>query len=801
MTSVLTGNLPAPLTELVGRARELSAVAEAIERARLVTIVGPGGVGKTRLALAAAGRAATDFEETWWVELGGVAGEGLVASTILATCEVTEAPGEEPLAVVARHFGDRRALLVLDNCEHVAEECATFAQRALVGAAGLRVLATSREPLAVGGERVLRLAGLDARHEGEAFQLFLERAEAMGFVPAEGEHEMIAHVCERLDGLPLAVELAAARTGILSVAEIARRLDDADVLLRQTSRTAPPRHRTLDDALAWSHELLPPREQLLFAILSVFRGSFSLLAAESVSSAAGIERRDVLPLLGALVDKSLVQVADRGAEHRYRLLNTIHTYAATRLDALAERDAVRAAHAEFFLSLAAQARDGLEGPEQARWLERLELEHENMRTVLREHRASRPDVAGRLAALLWPFWYRRGYYHEARSWLEQAAAATDGMEPQVAADVLASAGAAAFLQCDYGPGGEQLARARELYEAGGDKMGVAGVLQRLGSIAREQGRYEEAIAMHTAAGELWRELGDPGGIAASEDMLAFVAWLQNDGETARRHADVALEHFETNGLRQETAGALVNRAMASVCLGQRDGAEALLRRALAIAREISFLEGIAWAANELGALTHGEDTQSGALLAESLRTHVALGDRWRTASLLETIAVLLLAEREPAQAVQTIAAASALRELLAAPVPPVERPALEAAMEGLRERLGEAEFTRAWARGLGTRVERAVELALAGAPGADDDAPQASADGLAAYELTEREVAVLRLLSGGLTNREIGAELYISPGTAAIHVSNILRKLRVASRVQAAGIAHQLGLAATAGGD
>ncbi len=521
MPTVLDGNLPTPLTALVGRREELAALDGLISRARVVTILGPGGAGKTRLAIAAAEHAAERIDGgTWWVELSDVAGPDQFGEAILTACELAEAPGQQALEALAEHFGQQRALLVLDNCEHVAEECATIAQRLLSSAGGLVVLATSREPLGVSGERLFRLGGLswepgDAAESREAVELFLDRADAAGAELSRDAEElgMVAEICERLDGLPLALELAAARAGMLSLEEIARRLDETDVLLRQPSRTAPSRHRTLDDALDWSHDLLPAEEKRLFALLSVFSGSFSLLAVEALAAARGIDRREVLPLLSALVDKSLVQVAGRGAEHRYRLLNTVHAYAAARLAEAPEEPAVAGAHADFFVALAMQARDGLQGPEQARWLERIELEHDNLRAVLRANIDARPQVAGRLASLMWPFWYRRGHYSEARSWLEQAAGASEQMEDEVAADVLAAAGAAAFLQCEYSLAQERLSRARELYERASDRVGVAAVVQRLGSIAREQGRYEQAAEMHREAAQAWEGLGEPAGVA------------------------------------------------------------------------------------------------------------------------------------------------------------------------------------------------------------------------------------------------------------------------------------------------
>ncbi len=792
------GALPVALSSLIGRHREIEAVTKLLATARMVTIAGSGGAGKTRLALAVAARASARFPDgVWWADLAGVGGADLLPGVVASALEVPQAPGEDPMAGIARQLKQTVTLLVLDNCEHLVEESAELADRLLRAGPGIRVLATSREVIGVTGERVFRINGLGLPGPGadpqasEAVQLFAERAgqTVAGLSLDPAELGSVARLCQRLDGIPLAIELAAARVGTLSVDEITARLDENPDLLRHPSRSAPARHQTLQATLEWSYRLLVPQEQVLFHRLSAFQGTFSLLAAEETGGGGKIDRRDVVSLLGSLVDKSLVQVADRGAEHRYRLLETVRQYGEAKLAASGELPGVFQAHAGFYLALAEQAEAGLEGPDQARWLDRLELEHDNLRAVLRRKLPAEPEVGGELAGLLWPFWYRRGYYYEARSWLEQAAQLTGEMSPPARAAVLTGAGVLAFLQCDYDLATRRLSQVRALHEEADDQVGVAGALQRLGSIAREQARYDEAYRLHEESMAIWAGLDEPAGVAASLDYLGFVAWLEGDFARASAHCSQAVAFFDAAGRHQETASALINLGVAERYDGDSQHAIERLTRALTISREIGYTEGIAWALAELGALSGG--AEGAGMLREGLRTHVQLGDRWRIASVLEAIAGTM-AGPEPGTAASLLSAAGELRQSLGTPVPPAERPAVAAARAAAERALEPVLFAKSWATGETMSLSDAVELALQ--RGDASPAPAlASADGPGAG-LTERELAVLRLISQGLTNREIGGRLFISPGTAGVHVSNILRKLGVTSRVQAAGIAREMGL-------
>ena len=627
--------------------------------------------------------------------------------------------------------------------------------------------------------------------EEGAVELFTERARRAdpGF-SLTGSRAAVIRICRRLDGIPLAIELAAARVPVLTADQIADRLRRDSRLLSQGPSTAPARHRTLTATLDWSHRMLDAHEQAVFRRLSAFRGSFSLSACEAVAAGGDVDAGDVLDVLGRLVDRSLVHVAGGPGDTRYRLLETVRQYAADKLREAGERDRAFEAHATFFLALAAERQ-----ADQVAWLERMELEHDDLRAALRRLLAAAPEHGGRLAGLLWPFWYRRGHYAEAHVWLEQAADLAARMTPAVRVGVLTGAGVLSFLQCDYAAATTRLVAALALNHELGDRRGVAAVLQRLGSIAREQARYADARSLHEKSRAVWLELGDPAGVAASHDYLAFTAWLEGEPARAEALADEALAALRPSGRAPATASALVSSGAAALYRGDLRVAEERLEEALALARGAGFTEGIAWALNELALVDRRRHhtRRAAERLRESLRLHDALGDRWRVASVLEEIAGGLLAAVDPRGAAELLGAAGALRDALGTPVPAAERADHAAALRALRKRLGAA----ALADALEVGGERSAREAIAGAQVAlerhhlaDGAPPVAPLQTL----LTERERAVLVLLSEGRTNREIGAELFISPSTAGVHVSNILRKLGVDGRVQAAAAAHRLGL-------
>ncbi|MGZ4202839.1 MAG: tetratricopeptide repeat protein [Thermoleophilaceae bacterium] len=809
----VAGNLPAQLTVLIGRDAALAELGDLLRDTRLLTLSGPGGCGKSRLAIELADAYASDLDGgVWWVDLGSVSDPALVEQVVVNTLHPSAPRGSVP-EVVALHLGSRRTLLVLDNCEHLVDECAPLVAGLLAASPALQVLATSRRPLGVPGEQVRRVPGLTlpppladygvqpaaSTDDAPAVQLFVERARAASpsFELTAQNRSAVVQVCWQLDGLPLALELAAARVAVLSVPDIAGRLERDPSLLRQASRAAPARQWTLEATLDWSHGLLTEDERILLRRLAAFAGRFSLGAAEAVAGSDPLRPEGVLDLIAALVEQSVVHVVERSGATRYVLPTTVARYAAARLADSGEEAATRDVHARYFLGLAdADARPG--GPNQGAGPDRLAVEHDNLRQALRRLLPAHPEEGGRLAALLWPFWFRHGFYDEGRRWLEQAAADAAGMSSATQAEVLAGAGMLAFLQCEYRLARTRLEQALKLYQELGDDAGSATVFHRLGSIEREQARYDSARFLHDQARELWEQLGDDVGVAVSLDYMGFAAWLAGEVQAALELEQRALALLRPTGAAQETSECLKNLGAAMHYAGDDRQAVVHLEEALGSARALAYSECVAWSLHELGIVAGAQRdlARAATLLRESVTLHAQLGDRWRTCSVVEEIAATLLTGRDPERACELLAAADAERQAIGTPVPPVEAPAHARALKRLRGRLKPEVFDAAWERGRAVRSDQifaeavqAIDERYGGAAGPSPGAGELPS-------LTDRELAVLRLVCAGRTNREIGAELFISASTAGVHVSNILRKLRAGSRAEAAAIAVQLGVVA-----
>ncbi len=789
------GTLPIPMTRLLGRDGAVAELSSLVWGTRVLTMCGPGGIGKTRLALALADAVREDFVGgAWWVDLSSTFEAGLVAQVVANTLRPDAGVGD-PWPAMLQSLSES-TLLVLDNCEQVAGASAELVARLLERAPGVRVLATSRQPLHVPGERVWRVAGLD---QG-AVELFLDRARDASSAfsdDAPGTREAVERICRLLDGMPLAIELAAARVSVLGVRQIADRLQRSTGVLGQGSSVAPERHQTLRGALDWSHRLLTDAECRLFRRLAPFRGGFSLTAAETVCADETLPGDEILELLSRLVDQSLVHVEHDALEPRYRLLVSVRRYATEKLDERPEEAAaVRGRHAVFFHTLAGRARDAATGPEHLRWLQILELERDNLSQALGWQLQFAPAQAAPLASSLWPFWYQRGYYREARGWFEQILAGAPEMLEAERAELLMRLGEVAFLQCDYAVAVDHLERALALIDERDDPRTVAAALQRLGSIAREQARYGSSRELHRRSLALWERLGDEGGVAASNNYLGFVEWLAGAPAAGTALCEAALVAFERRGDVAQAASTLVNLGACGLYGGELDAAGECLERALALSRRIGFEEGIAWSLHELAVLGRRRRRSVAdnlAQLREALAIHLRLGDRWRAASVLEEIAAAVLARSDPKLAVELLGAVDAHRRRLGTPIPPAEQSDRDATAARLRGRLGGATFTAAWTDGALVDLDAVIPRVLEVMTASGDDA-EAPAGRSLVPTLTGRELDVLRLVSEGHTNAEIASALYISPSTAGVHVSNILRKLGAKRRVDAAGIAHQLGL-------
>lgn len=743
------GTLPEPLTGIVGRDQAVRAVRELLRARRLVSLVGPAGSGKTRLAIAVGHM----LDGVRFVDLTVVPGEGerprtsaargyaegaRVAGNRLADA-VSTALGlgdqgtMDSAARLIRHLSRSHQLLIIDNCEHVSGDCAALLDRLLRACPELHVLATSRQPLRMAGEAVWPVPPLPP---ADATRLFLDRVrDHTGRTVPNAELPAVTELCTELDGLPLAIELAAARATALSVPEIAARLSDRFALLRNRDANAPRHHETLGAALDWSYGLIDGTQRALLRQMSVFVGGWRLDGAEAVyrgenasldacGTAHGV-RMDVLDLLADLVDRSLVVVDRRDGETRYRLLETVRAYASTRLaaDPIEEEAAIRR-HATYCVTLAQRATSGLRGDDQAGWLRRLAAEYPNLRAAMRRllDRANEADDL-RLATALGMYSQFTGHYRDGRRWLESALNRRSDAPEELKVPALRQAAALAMLVCEY-PTAVRLAH-EALSLTGPESCEYTRLLLLLASVERETGRYPSAMGHVEAALAHYRAVGDRFGVIRALHTGGFTAWLSGDLTGARRYLDECLPLVRATGDQEGIASALLSLGATAFYSGETERARRQLDEALERYRAIDFAEGIAWTLNILALveLRAGRDTEAGAHLATSLAIDRRLGDRWRCASLLEALAEVLHRAGSARQAAVALGAAGQIRAAIGTPVPVVERTDWERTYSAVRTELGEPTLLAAITEGHDRDLDELVAWLCGPDAAAEDSSP------------------------------------------------------------------------------
>jgi predicted ATPase/class 3 adenylate cyclase len=684
--SALPNNLPQQVTSFVGREEQLAEVRRLLGCTRLLTLTGPGGTGKTRLSLQVAAELLEgDGDGVWLVELAPLTDAKLAPEAVASVLGVREEPGRPLIETLVDYLRSKRMLLILDNCEHLLAACASLANQILHACPHVQILASSREGLGIAGETTYRLPSLrlpdpdslpsaEAMSQYEAVRLFIDRAAAAvpSFTVTNQNASAVAQICHRLDGIPLAIELAAARVKVLPVEKIAERLDDRFRLLTGGSRTALPRQQTLRALIDWSYDLLAEPERILLRRLSVFAGGWTMEAAESVCAGDDIDTWDVLDLLSNLVDKSLVVYEEQRVEARYRFSESMRQYAREKLLEAGEEATLRGRHRDWFRELAGRAEPELLGAAQAEWLDRLETEHDNLRMALGwSLEQGDADACLAMGGALWRFWHIRGHLREGRERLEA---------------ILAMPGAS---ECTP-------ARARTLNGAG--------------ALADDQGDFERAAQLHEESLSIARECDDRGNMAYALLSLGHVAIRQGEFERGKMLYEEALALWRSLGTQYFIAVLLHNLGSAALYLGQTDAAFSYLEESLALKRELGNESSVASTLNNLGylAIEQGNPERALPLLDESLRLYHRLGNSAGTVEALNNIARVARETGDLRRAVFLLARVTALSEAIGAALPDDYEQNVAAARAGL----GEEAFAAAWSQGQGMTLEQAIESAL-----------------------------------------------------------------------------------------
>jgi predicted ATPase/DNA-binding winged helix-turn-helix (wHTH) protein len=626
-------NLPVALTSFIGRDQEIAELSRLVASTRLLTLTGAGGCGKTRLALEMAATVLDRFPDgVWVIDLAAISNPSLVTQTVASVLDVRELPNRPIGDALRDYVRSRQILLVLDNCEHLITACAELAEALLGVALRLSILATSRERLGISAETIWRVPSLSVPElpqgrsaetlaKYDAMRLFVERATAVepAFRLTGANASEIARVCHRLDGIPLAIELAAARVNVLSIEQIDCRLSDRFRLLTGGSRTAVPRQRTLKATVDWSYELLSDSERQLLRRLSVFAGGWTMEAAEQVTPGHGSEREDVLDYLSRLIDKSLVNVdSDIDEGRRYRFLETVRQYAGERLLQSGEAERLRDRHLVFFTELAERAEPELTRAAQVKWLSRLQREHDNLRLALEwclaapERGAQSVELA---AALSW-FWLKRGYFREGQEYLERALSAGGNTPPVLRARALMSLGSITFFQGDFVRTRVILEESATLGRAAGDLSVVGFSLGMMAVAALELGDIADGVQFATEGQAAGRASSTPWVQNPSLACLAYLAMHEGDFDRAGRLHEEALELARRQGEKWGMGISLFDLALLRVVQQRHAQARALCAEGIALHEEFGDRRGVAWC---LGILSGAEAAAGHALRAARLR--------------------------------------------------------------------------------------------------------------------------------------------------------------------------------------
>ncbi|MCA2220703.1 ATP-binding protein [Nonomuraea aurantiaca] len=755
------GWLPAEVTSFVGRRHEVAEVKTLLSASRTVTLIGVGGVGKTRLALRVGLEVRRAFRDgVWLVELASLEDPELLAQVVAEALEIRDHTVCTPLQVLVGHLRDKQTLVILDNCEHLVHECAVVADTLLRAAPELRILATSRQTLGISGEQMLPVPTLplpdsdrprmpaETLMQCDGVRLFTERARAVlpTFAVTEDNRDLVLRICRRLDGLPLAIELAAVRLRALSLQQLHDRLDDRFRLLTAGSRATLPRHQTLRAMIDWSFGLCSEREQLMWERASVFAGTLDLEAAEAVCSGDGISREEVIDLVMGLVDKSVFLREEHGRGVRYRLLDTVRQYGRERLTASGQEPALQRRHRAYYRALAARAHAELFGPSQVTWFDRLQLEHANLRTAIDSFYGDPAEVRvglGMAADLLY-HWITSYYLGEGRRWLDRGLA-LDTEPSEVRARGLWANSWLAIIQADITAAAAMLEESRILGERLGDELVRGYVALYSGMIAMYRGDTEAAIGLYEEAVALHRNTENPVGLALALIRLSLAHSYLGDSSQAISLGDDCLAVCDAYGEGW-------HKAYTMMALGVEVWRQGDVRRATELEKE-------------------------------SLVFNRSLDDPLGVGVNLEVLAWIAETEQHYPRAARLLGILKTVWNSIGAPLSGYGHLVRyhDECERRTRAALGDAAFDAEVWRGARLSYEEALGYALQEEPPQDEKAAKGEP-----ARLTRRETEIAQLVAQGMTNKQIAAALVIAPRTAEGHIEHILNKLGFNSRAQIA---------------
>jgi len=721
-------HLPSPATSFIGREHELVKITALLRDTHLLTLTGAGGTGKTRLALATAQHLSGSFPDgLYQVELASLSSGHSLAALLAATFSLSEQGEQTMLTTLIRYLHDKHLLLILDNCEHLVAEVAGLTHHLLINCPQLVILTTSRETLRVEGERVYLVPPLslpttedalttEQLLDYEAIRLFIARGKAVDrqFELTSDNARAVRQVCGHLDGLPLAIELAAARLAVLSVEQILELLTDRFRLLTSGSRHALPRQQNLKALIDWSYNLLPEEEQVTFLEVAIFPGSFSLAAAQSITN--DDDKYLLLDHLANLVAKSLVVKEGQAADSRYRMLETIRQYAQGQTTAaLASQAAVRTRYVTYYLDFAERASHALIGPEQTRWLHLLNAEYDNLRLAVDIALAAANDEAAlSIAATLGQFWWARGYLSEGRTLLEAVLAQTKRTATAQRAQALKGVGALAVGQLDMVAARKLLGESLEIYKVLGDEGGAAKALNNLAMVEARQGDYQAAELLYVESLRLKRKLGDPHAIAIGLLNLGMVAYLRADFSLAQDLLQQAIPLLHDSGDQQALADCYSGLGDIMYALAQWGEAYQFYQRALVSKKEFNDPIGIAGECCNIAMvlIQQGSYAEAKELLNRGLASLHQMSEYEGLIFGLEGLALLALHQGQVLWAVRLYSVAATTRRKFGIPLPPPLQPSQNHYIDRLQAELGQEAFAAEWAVSSHLPLDEVVAAAL-----------------------------------------------------------------------------------------